>query len=338
MTIHTYDNIISIDNLLTAWREFIRGKRKQADVQEFERDLMANIIALHNDLKNQTYDHSKYQAFNISDPKPRNIHKAAVRDRLLHHAIYHQFYPYFDKRFIPYSYSCRKGKGIHKALDAFTLFARKVSKNHTCTVWVLKCDIRKFFASIDHQVLLSVLKQSIADQDIQRLLQKIIYSFTVAPNKGLPLGNPTSQLFVNVYMNEFDQYVKHQLKAKYYIRYADDFVFLSHDRSYLVNILSFIEQFLSDNLKLSLHPHKVGIETVASGVDFLGWTHFPNHRVLRTTTKKRMYRGLYRAEGKNETLQSYLGLLQHGDAYDLQQKAVNLAHALQQNKPDQHST
>ncbi|KKP64109.1 MAG: hypothetical protein UR62_C0020G0011 [Candidatus Nomurabacteria bacterium GW2011_GWF2_35_12] len=142
-----------MENLLLAWKEFLKGKRNRKDILDFERDLMANVIELHIDLVSKTYKHSNYYAFNISDPKPRNIHKATVRDRLLHHAIYRILYPYFDKKFIYDSYSCRIDKGTHKAIYRFENFIRKVSKNNTKTCWVLKCDIRKFFASIDHKIL-----------------------------------------------------------------------------------------------------------------------------------------------------------------------------------------
>src|SRR3989344_1016069 len=161
-----YTNIISFENLLEAWKEFVCGKRSRKDVQEFERNLMQNIIKLHKDLSTKTYKHSAYHAFNISDPKPRNIHKATVRDRLLHYALYRKLYPLFDKTFIAYSYSCRVGKGMHKALDTFRSFSFQVSKNHTKTVWVLKCDIRKFFASIDHTKLNEILLEYISDTDI----------------------------------------------------------------------------------------------------------------------------------------------------------------------------
>jgi len=237
----SYDNIISPENLLLAWREFSRDKRKRRDVQMFEIDLMRNIFSLHADLKNpsnklgtgKTYTHSPYKSFNISDPKPRSIHKASVRDRLLHHAIYRKLYPYFDTKFIFDSYSCRFEKGTHKAMNRFRTFAQKCSKNHTKTIYVLKCDVRKFFASIDHEILLQILTKHISDKDTLWLLERIITSFHTKPNKGLPLGNLTSQLLVNVYMNEFDQYIKHKLKIKYYIRYADDFVILSPNKNYL---------------------------------------------------------------------------------------------------------
>jgi len=157
----TYKDIISLENLLTAWQEFICGKKRRKDVQEFERNLMTNLISLHRDLVAKTYQHSDYTAFNISDPKPRNIHKATIRDRVLHHAMYRQLYPFFDRTYIADSYSCRNGKGVHKALDRFREFGRKAGKNNSRTVWVLKCDIRKFFASIDHGVLLRILVKGV---------------------------------------------------------------------------------------------------------------------------------------------------------------------------------
>jgi retron-type reverse transcriptase len=198
----SYEHIISTENLLEAWKEFRKGKRNKIDVQAFGRNLMTNLAALHNDLKEKTYTHGGYYAFKISDPKPRDIHKATVRDRLLHHTIYRQLYPFFDRTFISDSYSCRKNKGTHKAMDRFRAFAYKVSKNNTRTCWTLKCDIRKFFASIDYATLLTILERYISDRDVLMLLRRVIESFSSASQeKGLPLGNLTSQLLVNVYMN-----------------------------------------------------------------------------------------------------------------------------------------
>ena len=324
--VHNYDYIIWLDNLLSAWEEFKVGKKSRKDVQEFERNLMANIISLHQDLVNKTYKHSEYEAFKISDPKPRDIHKAKVRDRLLHHAIYRVLYPFFDRTFIADSYSCRVNKGTHKAIDRFRKFAYKVSKNHTRTAWVLKGDIRKFFASIDQGVMLEMIKSYIPDTDIVSLLYEIISSFySTEKGKGLPLGNLTSQLFINIYMNKFDQFMKHKIKAKYYIRYADDFVILSDDKQSLVDMLPKIKDFLENELNLHLHPKKVSISTVASGVDFLGWVLFPDHRVVRTITKQRMFRGIERRKGKPETIQSYLGLVSHGNAKKLKSKIESYA-------------
>ncbi len=192
---HTYNDIISLENLLEAWKEFINGKRGRVDVQLFEWDLMKNILALHSDLTTRSYKHSPYHAFNISDPKPRNIHKATVRDRLLHHAIYRALYPFFNKTFIADSYSCRRGRGTHKALNRFRSFGCRTSKNQTKTCWVLKCDIRKFFASVDHEVLIEIIKSYISDHDIIWLISEVVGSFHSTKEKvGLPLGNLTGQL------------------------------------------------------------------------------------------------------------------------------------------------
>ena len=202
-------------------------------------------------------------------------------------------------------------------MRAFKGYVAKASLNNTKTLWVLKCDIKKFFASVDQDILFGILKQRIPDTDILQLIWRVVESFSsTAPGKGLPLGNLTSQLLVNVYMNEFDQYVKHQLKAKYYVRYADDFVLLSHDKTELQERLRYIVVFLREKLKLQLHPDKVSISTIASGVDFLGWVHFPDHRVLRTTTKHRMFRVL--ADNPNPAqFVSYKGMLMHGNTHGL---------------------
>ena len=167
--------------MLSAWKEFLSGKKSRKDVLDFERNLMANVLELHSELLNKTYKHSEYYAFNISDPKPRSIHKAKVRDRLLHHAIYRELYPFFDKTFISDSYSCRKNKGTHRAIQKFRTFSNKVSKNNTKTCWVLKCDIRKFFANIDHNILKSILQKYIQDENILWLLSQIIDSFYTNP-------------------------------------------------------------------------------------------------------------------------------------------------------------
>ncbi|MBU0613344.1 reverse transcriptase/maturase family protein [Patescibacteria group bacterium] len=315
---HTYNDIICLDNLLLAWQEFIRGKKDKQDVQAFSRQLIDNIILLHQDLANFDYQHSGYIAFNISDPKPRNIHKPSVRDRLLHHAIYRVLYPFFDRTFTADSYSCRNYRGTHKATSRFRSMVYQVSKNNTRTCWILKCDIKKFFASIDHNILKDILSNYIPDKNILCLLNKVIDSFDLGENKGLPLGNLTSQLFVNVYMNEFDQYVKHKLKQKYYIRYADDFVFMSDNENDLLNIIKPVQRFLSEKLQLQIHPEKTFLRTLASGVDFIGTAHFTKHRVLRTKTKKRI---LQLANHKN--LPSYLGVLKHSDTYDLQNLLLN---------------
>lgn len=344
---HSFEEIISLENLFSAWKEFIVGKKSKPDVLSFSMNLADNIISLHENLVNRTYRHGGYESFFVNDPKRRHIHKASVRDRLLHHAIYRVLYPFFDRLFIADSYSCRIVKGTHKAIKRFNQMAHSESRNNHRTCWVLKCDIRKFFASIDHGILMGILGEYISDKNIIWLLGEVIGSFETYQHAchpehsegslvaktsrdssaaslpqndsrkiGLPLGNLTSQLFANVYLNELDQWVKHNLREKNFIRYADDFVILSADRKWLEIIRSRIGSFLYERLKLYLHPNKIYIKTYASGVDFLGWINYPTHRVLRRATRRRMLARMIDGPGC-ESLQSYLGMLKFGNARKL---------------------
>lgn len=329
--VHRFEDIVSLENLLEAWKEFVKGKRNKKDIQIFSLRLMSNIFSLHNDLIHHTYNHGSYQAFKINDPKPRDVHKATVRDRLLHHAVYRIFCSFFDKTFISDSYSCRNDKGTHKAIDKFHEYFYKVNKNNTKTCYVLKCDIKKFFASINHKILIEILQAYIPDKNIIKLVKMVIESFETNAGKGLPLGNLTSQLFANIYLNKLDQFVKHQLKAKYYIRYADDFIILSEDYKWLKSQVLKINNFLTEELELHLHSNKVFIKTIASGVDFLGIIHFFDHRILRTKTKRKMFKKIFRKnedlqnkiiskEIFNQGLQSYLGILKHCNGYGITRK------------------
>ena len=317
---HSFEEIISIDNLLIAWGEFAKGKKKKKDVREFHFNLMNNILDLHHELKSLSYKHGGYQSFNICDPKLRNIHKATVRDRLLHHALYRQLYLFFDRIFVADSFSCRLDKGTLKAINRFRQFSYIVGKNNTVTCWVLKCDIEKFFQNINHDILINILKKYILDHNILWLLGEVVNSFSsIKPDTGLPLGNLTSQLFVNVYMNELDQFIKHKLKAKYYIRYADDFVILSDNKHWLEDLIYPIQCFLWQNLKLKIHPDKSIIKSLSSGIDFLGWVHFSDHRILRITTKKRMLKRI-KESPISKSYNSYLGLLKHGNTWKIKER------------------
>jgi retron-type reverse transcriptase len=272
---------------------------------------MDNILQLHYDLKNYTYKHGGYECFKINDPKTRTIHKASVRDRLLHHAVYRILYPFFDKTFMPDSFSCRIAKGTHKAINKFRKFSYIASKNNAKTCWILKCDVKKFFASVDQNILLNILERYISDKDIISLLKEIIFSFKPV---GLPLGNLTSQLFSNVYLSELDRFVKHRLGVKYYIRYADDFVILSDKKIYLENLIPCVRSFLINKLKLQMHPNKIFIKTLHSGMDFLGWINFFSYKVLRKSTRQRMLKKINRVL-KSEIASSYLGILKYGNCF-----------------------
>jgi len=319
-----------LDSLFSGWEDFKKGKRKKLDVALFEKDFKSNIKLLHRELRSKTYQHSPYVSFYIKDPKLRSINKATVRDRVLHHAIFVILYRIFDKLFIFDSYSSRNEKGTHKAVIRFNQFANKVSKNHTQGCFILKCDIKKFFDSVDQEILLQLIKKQIQDENTLWLLSSIIKSF----GKGIPLGNVTSQIFANIYLNELDQFLKRILKIKYYIRYCDDFVILSNNKQYLDQIIPKIDAFLHDALKLSLHPDKIIIRKYRQGVDFLGYISFPYHKVLRIKTGKRMFRKIrvkienfknhkISEESFNQTLQSYFGILKHCSSLKLGKKLVD---------------
>lgn len=310
-----FDKIISLENLFDAWTEFKKEKNNKNDVTEFEINLEDHVFALHEDLKNGIYKHGGYFSFFVHDPKRRHIHKASVRDRLLHHAVHRVIEPTWNKVFIFDSWSSRKTKGIHAAVRRMQDLALRLSHNYTRTLWILKLDVTKFFASIDHKILLSILSKRTGDSRVINLFQEIVGSF----NPGLPLGNLTSQLFANVYLNELDQFIKHELKIKGYVRYADDFVLMHENRELLIDCRWKIERFLQERLLIKIHPKKLILKTYASSVDFLGYVSFPNHRVLRTKTKRRM---LKMANKKN--YYSYAGILSHCRSRNLRKSLLEI--------------
>ncbi|HEY4499300.1 MAG TPA: reverse transcriptase domain-containing protein [Candidatus Paceibacterota bacterium] len=299
-------DVISLPNLFNAWQEFSRGKRKKVDVAAFELMLEDNLFALHEMVTQRIWKPEPYVSFFVRDPKLRRIHKASVGNRVFFQALYRKLYPVFDTSFIHDSYSSRGEKGTHAAVFRLEAFARKVTCNFSHRGYVLKCDIRKFFDSIHHDVLLRLIRRRIHDEDLLELIEKVVRSFETTPGKGLPLGNVTSQLFSNIYLNELDQFIKHGPKQKYYIRYCDDFVILGRDEGELQTLVLRIASFLESKLALVLHPQKIEIRKISQGVDFLGYVVLPHRIVLRMKTKHRMLR---RVNEKN--LSSYLGLLSH---------------------------
>lgn len=328
---NVFEKVISLENLFAAWDKFQSDKKKKRDVCEFEWGLEKNIFQLHRDLKNKTYKHGAYISFYIQDPKQRHIHKATVRDRVLHHAVFNVLNPIFEPTFVSHSLSCRVGKGTHKGVEILDSTTRKISHNAQRPCYALKCDIKKFFETVDHATLMTILVKRVKDADVMWVLEEIVESFkseysNLFQAKGLPIGNLTSQLFANIYLNEFDQFVKHKLRLKNYIRYADDFVIVSDDKSFLENLIEPIRKFLHDKLALELHPKKVTIRKLHWGVDFLGYIVLPHHRLLRTKTKQRILRKLRKrvSEYKNgittkqtleQSLQSYLGVLSHANTH-----------------------
>lgn len=313
--------MVSIESVFAAWYKFRRGKRSRSDVMEFERHLEENLFALHEDLVTGRYQHGAYVPFQICDPKQRQIHKATVRDRVVHQLVVSSIEPLFERQFIYDSFSCRKKKGTHAAFLRLQSFLSQASRNNTRTVYALKCDIRRFFATVDHGILYELLRKRIDDPATLELLRAIITSLSNAPCKGIPLGNLTSQLFANIYLHEFDWYMKHQLRAVHYARYCDDFIIVSPDRDYLLGLIEPLRYFLRTRLQLTLHPTKVTIRSWHQGIDFLGYVTKPHCTLLRRRTQRRM---LARVTPSNLT--SYQGLCSHADTYHVRQLLGILAY------------
>ena len=255
--------MIDLENVFLAWQEFRVGKTKREDVQFFERHLEDNVFQLAKELSTGAYRHGPYHTFHIHDPKPRIISKATVRDRLVHHLVFRELYRIFNPIFIYHSYSSRLDKGTHLAVANLASTCRRLSHNYTRPIYALKCDVKKFFAGVSHQKLLAMIQNKIKDTRFFELVKEIVESFNSSPTcsleavggglKGLPIGNVTSQIFANIYLNELDQFIKNQLKIKNYFRYADDFVILHPDRLLLEVWLDLINDFVQQKLGLELH-------------------------------------------------------------------------------------
>lgn len=326
-----YEELISLPRLLQAWETFRREKTNKHDVQIFSLNLEDNLFALHTALKQKTYRHSGYDAFWVNDPKRRHIHKACVTDRVLHHLLYTYLYSLFDPIFIYDSYSCRVRKGTHKGVERLAYFTRKESRNFTRECWALQFDIKQFFASAHHEVLKQLLTKKIADQDILNLISQVIDSFhsTASPGRGIPLGNLTSQIFANIYLHELDIYMKHELRTRYYARYADDGVVLSSSKERLLELILPIGNFLQKELKLSLHPRKLRIRKLSWGIDFLGYIVLPRYVLPRTKTKRRLLKRIHAIDKHDDAepmVQSYLGYLSHASTYRLRGVVKHIAY------------
>jgi len=284
MDIELFDKIISLENLFDAYREFQRGKRSRRDVLEFDYFLEDNIFSLRQRLLDGSWQHGGYETFTVCDPKPRTIHKASVSDRILHHAVTRVLEPIFEPSFIYDSWSCRVGKGNIGAVLRVESFYRRLSDKTREPIWALKLDIKKYFANVDQNILLRLIGKKFSDERTTHLIKNIIGSFP----KGLPLGNLTSQLFANIYLNPLDHFIKENLRGRFYLRYCDDLLLLSSNREQLIEAINSIRNFLAIELDLVLSPQKISLRPFHHGVDWLGFVLFPTHRELRPGTKRRL--------------------------------------------------
>lgn len=277
-----------------------------------------NLFSLYDDLISGKYKHSTYEYFTVFDNKKRDIHKAIIRDRIVHQIIFDYLESIFEPVFIGDSYSSRKNKGSHQAVKTFRYFAKLASSGNKKPCLVLKCDIKKYFGSIKSEILLKIIAKKVLDKKILQIISLVVYSFSDYGG-GIPLGNITSQVFANIYLNELDVFIKQELKARFYVRYNDDFLVLDNSQNRLEQYLPQIRNFLEVELQLQIPAHKASIRKLYWGVDFLGYTILPDVVLLRDKTKRKMFDNL-----TEENAVSYLGMLSHCNSFNLKQKIISI--------------
>jgi len=332
-----FEKVVAFDNLYFAAKEALAGKRTKTEPAKFYLNLGENLVNLQQALISENYKPGKYTTFYIYEPKKRLISAAPFVDRVVHHAICRIIEPIFEKSFIYDSYACRKGKGTHAAINRFTKFSRRYK-------YALKVDIKKFFPSIDFEILKEQILKKISDPKLLILINQIINNsntqepvFEYFPGdqlftpyerkKGLPIGNLTSQFFANIYLDRFDHYVKDDLGVKAYIRYVDDMVFFNENKTYLRHLQNEVETYLT-RYRVKLHPNKCNIFQTAKGIPFLGFLIYPEYRLLMGEGVIRCKRRLKKlqkqySEGKvdldkvRSSVHSWIGHAKHGDTYGL---------------------
>jgi RNA-directed DNA polymerase len=336
-------DIISFANLYAAAKQAQRGKRYKQNVLQFNDNLEAELFRLQTELQTQTYQPGTYYTFEILDPKPRMISAAPYRDRVIHHALCNIIAPIFEPTFISTSYANRIGFGSHRALQKFTQYARS-------SRYILLCDIRKYFPSIDHTILKTLLRHKIKCPDTLWLIDRIIDNSNpqetpldyfpsdtlltpLQHRRGLPIGNLTSQLFANIYLNGFDHFIKETLKVKKYLRYMDDFALFSDDPDCLTQMRLDLEAYL-DTLRLKIHPIKSQCFATQQGANFVGFRVLPNYIRVRSDSLRRARKHL-RLRQQNyascsitlhqllQSLQSWNAHLKHGDTWQLRNQVFS---------------
>ena len=335
-----YNNICSFENLFTAYQKARRGKRYLYYTVQFDSHLEENLLELSDELKTQTYHPGKYRTFWIQEPKPRLISAAPFRDRIVHHAMIDVIEPLIDNSFIEDSFACRRGRGTHAAIDRCQHYLRRFP-------WVLKCDIRKYFPSIDHDILFSLIKRTIREPRTLWLTSVILKTSNeqetvkmwfpgddlltpIERRKGLPIGNLTSQFFANMYLDGLDHFIKQELKCKGYVRYMDDFILFGQSKECMwewkMNIINYLAR-----LRLKLHPKKQEILPSRNGIPFLGFTLYTNKRRLskgniRSFKQRSQSQVRELEDGRisisefNNSLISWIGHASHGDTWRLRGK------------------
>ncbi len=355
-------------DLFQAYFDARRNKRNTSNQLAFEMNYESHIFDLYQELKEQTYSISKSICFIVFKPVQREIFAGNFRDRVIHHLVFNALNPIFERKFIHDTYSCRVAKGPLFGIKRVEHFYRSCSDNYQKKSFFLKLDIEGYFMSIDQHILLEKIKKTLAAKDVPYaefwiwLLEIIIFhdatknciikgeksdwhglphtkSLFYAPTKkGLPIGNLTSQLFGNIYLNDFDHFMKSSLKCRYYGRYVDDFVIIHPEKSFLTSLVPPIKEFLRENAQLTLHPKKIHLQECTKGIPFLGAIIKPYRTYLRNRTKGEFFKKIKYWESQCKTssfcakekmrcqscLHSYLGLMKHFNTFRLQQKMTQI--------------
>ena len=313
----SHSDIFSFKNLLTAYYKCRKKKRRTINATKFEINFESELLKLERELKNHTYHPGRSICFIITDPKPREVFAADFRDRVIHHLLVGYLEPIWEKIFVHHSYSCRQNKGAHTAIKDFRRFSIEISQNFSKPAYYLHIDISAFFMSLKKEILFDIIKRHTKNPDILWLTEQIIFQdptqnfyykgnpklqklipphkslFHLPKNQGLPIGNLTSQFFANIYLNEIDQFAKHQLKIKYYLRYVDDLLLLSQNTKQLIEWKNKIDDFLWNKLEIKLHPKKQVLQSIYKGANFIGFIVKPRHTFIRNRTVKKLKCKLY---------------------------------------------
>jgi hypothetical protein len=352
---------ISFEDLLQAYFECRSNKRNTANALKFELDYEQNLLQLLEEINNGTYTPGRSIAFIIDIPVKREIFAADFRDRIVHHLIIHKLNPLFESKFIYDSYSCRKGKGTHFGINRVDSFIRRCSSNYSKDCYVLKLDIQGFFMHINRIILYDKLFRFISEmyhetdkEKIIELTRKIVFNdpkenciikggkdrwkdlpaskslFHSKENCGLPIGNLTSQVLANFYMDSFDHFIKHDLKIKYYGRYVDDFVIVHEDKEYLKKLIPKLSEFLFSSLELTIHPKKIYLQHYSKGVKFIGGVIKPHRVYIANRTKGNLYASI---DKHNQIARDHKPTKQEKDAFMSSMNSyLGIIHPVKSNK------
>lgn len=308
---------------MKAYHKARKCKRYRPDVLEFEANREDNLFHAIEVLKDGTYQPGEYRVFKVWEPKERIIMALPFFDRVIQHMIVNFIEPIFEKRFLFHSYACRKGKGVHEASKTLSKWLYELEVVQGKKIYAIKGDIHHYFQSVSHDILKAEIRRYISDKALLKILDRIIdHNGIFQPGVGIPVGNLTSQLFANVYLNKLDQFVKHELKVKYYVRYMDDFIILSEDPAELRRLLAIIEEFLRRELQLELNP-KTTILAAKNGINFVGYIHYKDHKKIRKDARRRLTKllkafetGEVEVEYFDRSIESRFGHMEHADTYN----------------------